>query len=100
MRRSERIRKSLQRYEPVFEAAKEWKNDAVAIIVYMIKYRDINSNIDKNDILSFMADWDIEYCMYTPSTFNMREYYFSKSQIHNPDTPTYMEDLSGENLEE
>ena len=29
----------------------------------------------------------------------MIEYYVIKSQIHNPDTPTYMEALSGENAE-
>ena len=45
-----------------------------------------------------MAEWDQEYCMYTPSVFSMREYYVLESQIHNPDTPTYMEDLSGDNL--
>ena len=30
----------------------------------------------------------------------MREYYFLKNQIHDPDNPTYMEALSGKNLEE
>ena len=30
----------------------------------------------------------------------MRESYVLKSQSHNPDTPTYMEALSGENAEE
>ena len=30
----------------------------------------------------------------------MREYYVIKSQIHDLDTPTYMEALSGENSEE
>ena len=30
----------------------------------------------------------------------MREYYVFKSQIHDPDTPTYMEPLSGDNVEE
>ena len=38
--------------------------------------------------------------MDTPSTFHMRESYALKTQIHDPDTPTYMEALSGENLEE
>ena len=37
--------------------------------------------------------------MYTPSTFHMREYYFLKSQSQDPDTPTYIEALSGENVE-
>ena len=52
-----------------------------------------------DDILSLLAEWDTEYCMDTPSTFYMRETYAIKTQIHDPDTPTYMEALSGENLE-
>ena len=35
-----------------------------------------------------------------PSEFHMRESYVIKSQNHDPDTPTYMEDLSGEKLKE
>ena len=35
-----------------------------------------------------------------PSTFNMREYYVIKYQSHDPDTPTFMESLSGENVDE
>ena len=38
--------------------------------------------------------------MDTPSTFHMRESYALKTQSHDPDTPTYMEALSGENSEE
>ena len=38
--------------------------------------------------------------MYTLSTFHMRESYAIKTQSHDPDTPTYIEALSGENLEE
>ena len=38
--------------------------------------------------------------MDTPSTFHMREYYTLQTQSHDPDTPTYMEALSGENSEE
>ena len=30
----------------------------------------------------------------------MKEYYALKTQSHDPDTPTYMEVLSGKNLEE
>ena len=66
----------------------------------MIQYRDLNSNVDTGDILSLLADWDAEDCMDTTSTFHMREYYALKTQSHDPDTPTYMEALSGENLEE
>ena len=100
MRRSERIINYPQRYNPVFGAAREWKNDAVAIIVYMIQDSDLNSNVYMDDILSLMAEWDVEDCMDTPSTFNMREYYVLKTQSHDPDTTRYMEALSGENLEE
>ena len=65
----------------------------------MIQDRDINSNVDTDDILSLLAEWDAEDCMDTPSTFHMREYYTLKSQSHDTDTPTYMEALSGENSE-
>ena len=98
--RSELIRNFPQRFNPGFGAAREWKNDAVASIVYIIQDRDFDSNVDTDDILSLLADWDAEDCMDTPSTFHMRESYALKTQSHDPDTPTYMEALSGENLEE
>ena len=100
VRRSERIINSSQRYNPGFGAAREWKNDAVASIVYMIQDRDFDSNVDTDEILSLLAEWDTEDCMDTPSTFHMRESYALKTQSHDPDTPTYMEALSGENSEE
>ena len=99
MRRSERIRNSPQRYNPGFGSDREWKNDDVASIFYMIQDRDININVDTDGILSLLAEWDSEYCMNMPSTFHMREYYALKYQSHDPDTPTYMETLSGENSE-
>ena len=99
VRRSERIRNSPQRYNPGFGAAREWKNDTVASIVYMIQDRDFDSNVDTDDILSVLAEWDAEDCMDTPSTFHIRESYALKTQIHDPDTPTYMEALSGKNPE-
>ena len=95
--RSKRIRNSPQRYNPGFGAAREWKNDVVASIVYMIQYRDLNSYVDTDDILSLMDDWDAEDCMDTQSMFHMRESYVIKTQSHDPDTPTYMEALSGKN---
>ena len=100
VRRSKRIRKSPQRYNPGFGADREWKNDSVASIVYIIQYGDININVDTNDILSLLYEWDAEDCMDMPSTFHMRESYVLKTQIHDPDTPTYMEALSGKNSEE
>ena len=36
VRRSERIRNYLQRYNPGFGSARKWKNNGVASIVYMI----------------------------------------------------------------
>ena len=46
VRNSERIRNSPQWYNPGFGAAREWKNDAVASIVYMIQVRDLHSTVD------------------------------------------------------
>ena len=66
----------------------------------MIQDRHINRNVDTNDILSLLAEWDAEDCMDRPSTFHMIESYAIKTQSHDPDTPTYMEALSGENSEE
>ena len=100
VRRSERIRNFPQRFNPGFGAAREWKNDAVSRIVYMIQDRDFDSNVDTDDILSLLAEWDAEYCMNTPSTFHMRESNALKTLSHDPDTPTYMEALSGKNSEE
>ena len=100
VRRSERIRNSPQRYNPGFGSAREWNNDDVASIVYMIQDRDLDSNVDTDDILSLLAEWDAEDCMDIPSTFHLRESYDLKTQSHDSDTPSYMEALSGENLEE
>ena len=97
VRRSERIRKYSQQYNPGFGAARECKNDAVASIVYMIQDGYLNSNVDTDNILSLLAEWGAEDCMDDPSTFHMRESYILKYQSHDPDTPTYMEALSGEN---
>ena len=78
-----------QRFNPKFRAATEWKSNAVANIVYMIQDRYYDSNVDTYDILSLQAEWDAE-----------RESYAIKTQSHDPDTPIYMEALSGENPEE
>ena len=71
-----------QRFNPKFGAATEWKNNAVASIVNMIQYGYFDSNVDTDYILSLLAEWDAE-----------RESYALKTQIHDPDTPTYMEAL-------
>ena len=66
VRCSKRIRNSPQRYNPGFGAARSWKNDAVASIVYMIQDRDLNSNVNTDDIPSLLAEWDSEDYMDTP----------------------------------
>ena len=66
----------------------------------MIQDRDINNNVDTDDTLSLLAEWDVEGCMDTPSKFHMRESYVFNTQSHDPDTPTYMEELSGKTPEE
>ena len=53
-----------------------------------------------DDIIPLMAEWDSEYCMDAPSKFHMRESYVIKSQVKHPDTPTYMEALSGKHTDE
>ena len=66
VRRSKRIRNSPQRYNQGFGADREWKNYDVASIVYMIQDRDFDSNVDTDDILSLLAEWDAEDFMDTP----------------------------------
>ena len=73
VRRSERIRKFPQRFNPKFGAATEWKSNAVANIVYMIQNRDYDSNVDTDNILSLQAEWNAE-----------RESYAIKTQSHDP----------------
>ena len=67
MRRSESIRNSTQRYNPGFGADREWKNDAVVSIVYMIQERNLDSNVDTDDILSLLAEWDADVRIYQTS---------------------------------
>ena len=66
----------------------------------MIQYGDLNSNVHTDDILLLLDEKDAEYCINAPSMLHMVEYYFLKSQSHDPDNPTYMEALLGKNLEE
>ena len=51
VRRSKRIRKHPQRHDPGFGDVREWKNDNVSSIVYMIQYGDLDKNVDMDDIL-------------------------------------------------
>ena len=64
-RYSERIRNSPQRYDPGFGPAREWNNDAVESIVYMIQDGDMNRNVYTYEILLLLAEWDAEDCMDT-----------------------------------
>ena len=66
MRRSKRIRNYPQWYYPGFGAAREWKNDAVASIVFMIQDRYLNSNVDTDDIRLLLGEWDTEHCKNVP----------------------------------
>ena len=72
VRCSESIRSSPQRYNTGFGAALEWKNYAVASIVYIIQNGYLDCNVDTDDILLLLSEWDAEYCMDTLSTFHMR----------------------------
>ena len=100
VRHSECIRKYPQRYNPGFGATRDWMNDSVKSIVYMIQDVCLNRKVDMDGIILLLAEWDAEYCMDTPSTFHIRKSYVVKSQSHDPDNPTYMDALSGENAEE
>ena len=65
----------------------------------MIQYCYLNGNVCTYDILSLIDEWDVEHFMDVPSTFHMIESYVLKSQINDPDTPKYMEELSGEHVD-
>ena len=56
MRRSKPIINSPPQYNPVFGYAREWNNDAVASIVYIIQDGGFNSNVYMDDILSLLAE--------------------------------------------
>ena len=66
----------------------------------MIQDRNLNINVDTDHILSLLAEWGAEDWMDMPSKFHTRESYALNTQSHDPDTPMYMEELSGENSEE
>ena len=55
VRRYKCIGNSPQRYNLEFGAAREWRNDDVASIVYMIQDGGFNINVDTDDILSLLA---------------------------------------------
>ena len=100
MRRSERIIKYPQWYDPGFGAAREWKSGSVKSIVYITQDGDINSNVDTDDVLALLDECDAEVCMDVPSMFHMRESYVLDYQSHDTDTKTYLKELSGEHANE
>ena len=81
-RHSKCIRNSPRRYNPGFGAAREWKNDAVASIFYMIQDGDFNNNIDTDDILSLLAHFNTEDFMY--KTKNVSYEIILCSQVSKP----------------
>ena len=51
VRHYNRIRKSLQWYDLGFGVAREWKNDYVASVLYMIQDGDLNGNVNEQGII-------------------------------------------------
>ena len=66
MRRLKHIINYPQRYNAVFGAAREWKTDATASIVYMIQDGDLNRNVDTYDIILLLSECDAQDFMDTP----------------------------------
>ena len=97
VRSSKCIRKSPHRHDPGFGAAREWNNYAAVSMIYMIQDGDLNINVDMDEAPSSLDEFDAEDFIDAPSMFHMRESYVIRSQIHDPDHPTYMEAISGEN---
>ena len=93
VRLSKSIRKYPQQYDTGFVAAREWNNYDVASISYMIQDSYLNSNVDVDGIILLLVDRDAEDYTDASSRFYTREYYVLKSQIHDPDTPTYIKAL-------
>ena len=83
MRRSKHVIKYSHRYDTVLRASREWKSDYVAIIVYMIQDGIFKKNVDMDEMLSLLTEWDTEYCMDVPLTFYIREFYAIMSQIYD-----------------
>ena len=53
-----------------------------------------------DDTPSLLSEWYAKSFMDATSKFHMRESYVIKSQSRYPDTPMYMEALSGKNADE
>ena len=57
----------------------------------------MNAYID--EIIYLLTDWNEDDCMYDPSTLYIKLSYAINDQIHYPDTPTYMKELSGDHTD-
>ena len=57
---------------PRIWTARKWNNNAGESIVHMIQDEDLNSDVDIDEILSLLPEWDSEDCMDSPPEFNMR----------------------------
>ena len=64
----------------------------------MIRNEDYDINIDTDEILYLMGAWDVEDCMDSTPSFRISESSSLRYQSNYPDTPTYMEALSGDHL--
>ena len=66
----------------------------------MVPHGYYNRNVDMDIILSIMSECDAKYFMDVSTTIPIRKSYFIKSHIHDPATPTYLEALSGQHVDE
>ena len=62
----------------------------------MVHNGDYNINVDTDTIPLSLTDWESKYFMKAPLTLCIREPNDIESKSLDPDTPTYMEELSGE----
>ena len=72
MRRFEHNRKSQQWFDPVVGSTIEWKIDAVMTLIYIVQDGGNDKNAYMDEVLSLLGDWDVEGCMYAPSTIYTR----------------------------
>ena len=86
-------------FDPLFGSAIQYNSEGVASLVYMIRNRDYDRNVDTEKVLYLLAGWDAQDCMDYMSKFYIREPYDIKSHSHQPNTPMYMEALSGEHMD-
>ena len=64
----------------------------------MIYDGDYYSIVDKENILSLLDDIDQKIIWMCHRNFKWNNFMLSRSLVQDPDTPTYMESLSGKNI--